>query len=109
MEGIEGEDRDKQLQHHLGRQAHQRSEEEHGPVRRHGNDRLLAQELEEIIERLQNRRTDTLLHPGDQLAVDTAEQQSGQEAEQESREDQDIGQILEAVKNDTHIPASLTE
>ena len=109
MEGVEGEDRDEQLQHHLGRQAHQRSDEKHGPVCRHGDDRLLAQELEEIVERLQDRRTDTLLHPGNELAVNPAEQQAGQEAEQESREDQDIGQILEAVKNDTHIPASLTE
>ena len=109
VEGVEGEDRDKELQHHLGRQAHQRSDEKHGPVRRYGNDGLLAQKLEEIIERLQNRRSDTLLHPGDQLAVDPAQQQTGEEAEQESREDQDIGQILEAVKNDTHIPASLTE
>ena len=68
-----------------------------------------AQKLEEIVERLQDRRADALLHTGHQLAVNPAEQQAGQEAEQEPREDQDIGQILEAVKNDTHIPASLTE
>ena len=102
------EDRDKQLQHHLGGQTHQRGKQEHGPVGGRGNDGLFAQQLEEIIEGLQDRGADALLHAGNQLAVDTAEQHAGQEAEQEPRENQDIGQVSEAVHYNCHSPAPLT-
>lgn len=71
-------------------QSQQRSAEEHALVRRGGNDRLLAAELEEIIERLKHRRADALLHPGDDLAVDTGQQQTDQEAEQKARENEDM-------------------
>ena len=90
---------DEELQHHQRRQAQQGRHEEHGLVGGRGHDGLLAAELEEIIEGLQDGRSHALLHPGDQLAVDAGQQQARQEAEQEAGEDQHIDQGFQCIQN----------
>ena len=98
----EAADGDEQLDDYQRREADYRGGEEGSLGGRGGDYRLLAAELEEIIERLKHRRADALLHPRDELAVDAAEQQSRNEAEQEAGENQDIAEILEIIQNHTH-------
>ena len=98
----EAADGDEQLDDHQRREADYRGGEEGCLGCRCGDYCLLAAELEEIIERLKHRRADALLHPRDELAVDTAEQQSRDEAEQEAGEDKDIAEILEIIQNHIH-------
>ena len=101
-EGAEGEHGDEQLDHHQRRQTHQRRHEEGGLGGRGGDDGLLAAELEEVIEGLENGGTHAFLHLGHQFSVDAAEQHTGQEAEQEAGEDEHIAQILQGTDNNCH-------
>ena len=91
-----------QLDRDKGRESQQRGEQIRRAVGRRRDDRLLPQQLEEIIERLEDGRADTLLHTGDQLAVDAAEQQANEKAEQEAGIDEDIPQIQQGVENRCH-------
>ena len=93
-EGGEVEHRDEQLQHDQRGKADQRGRKENALVRGGGDDGLLAAELEEIIEGLEQRGADALLHPGDDLAVDAGEEQTDKEAEQEARENEDVAEGL---------------
>ena len=103
----EAADGDEQLDDHQRREADYRGGEEGSLGSCGGDYRLLAAELEEIIERLKHRGADALLHPRDELAVDAAEQQPRDEAEQEAGEDKDIAEILEIIQNHIHNPTSL--
>ena len=51
---------------------------------------------EEIIKRLEHRRADALLHLGHELAVNAAQQQPREEAEQEAGENEDVAKVIQS-------------
>ena len=94
-ECLKAAERDEERRHDEAHEADVRGREEGQPRRVRRDDGLLAQQLEEVIGRLQYGRADALLHPGEELPVHAREPEPEHGGEQKSGKNEDIDRFYQ--------------